>query len=419
MNYVTYIYNFCNGMLRLESDTAQLLFWIIYLYMSHTVCICSTSREISDLEGQLLSLRHLLSARANIVHDLAEGVGIDSSSGGTDDFRDNDLIGSNDKEHSKVERWLAQYIENLEVLLAERRVSEALDALEEGEHMAKEAKRKGTLSSSSIATLNTAIMDHRKKLSDQLAEAARLHSISIVELRSVVQALKCLGDGPRAHRLLLKCHHEKLESNIQTIHPSGSTSHAAYTAALSQLVFSTIAQASSDSLAIFEEEPAYASELVSWGVKQTDNFALLMKKNVLALPAASGGLRLVSECVQICFGHCSLLEARGLALSPVLSKIFRPLVQQALTAYLKRIEQSTAALAAADDWLIHYPPVSSRAFGTTASISGTIASQPKLAISGHKFNSMVQVMFLLWCQLSLLVSLVILIEPKIWDLGAL
>lgn len=364
----------------------------ICVCVSHTLCICSTSREISDLEGQLLSLKHLLSAKANIVHDLAEGVGIDSLSGGPDDLGDDDLIGSNGKENSKVERWLAKYTENLEVLLAERRVSEALDALEEGEYMAKEAKDKGNFSSSAIASLHAVIMEHRKKLSDQLAEAARLHSISVVELRSVVQALKRLGDGPRAHALLLKSHHEKLESNIQTIHPSDSTSHVAYTVALSQLFFSTIAQASSDSLSIFDEEPAYASELVSWAVKQTEIFALLMKKNVLALPAASGGLRLVSECVQICFGHCLLLEARGLSLSPVLSKIFRPLVEQALTANLKRIEQSTAALAAADDWLINYPPVSSRAFGTT-SITGTLASQPKLAISGHKFNSMVQVRF--------------------------
>lgn len=283
-------------------------------------------------------------------------------------------------------------MENLEVLLAERKVDEALAALEEAEQKAEESKNKRNLSSSAFASIHTVIMEQRKKLSDQLADTAKQPSIGIVELRSVVQAIKQLGDGPRAHALLLKCHHEKLQNNIQTIHPSGISHAVAYTAALSQLVFSTIAQAASDSLAIFDEEPAYASELVSWAVKQTESFALLMKKNVLALPAASGSLRPVAECVQICFGHCSLLEARGLALSPVLSKVFRPLVKQALDANLKRIEQSTAALAAAEDWLLNYPSVGSRSFGTK-SMSSVIVSQLKLSTSGHKLNNMVQVIF--------------------------
>lgn len=269
-------------------------------------------------------------------------------------------------------------------------MDEALATLEEGEQMAEEAKHQRGFTPSALLSLQTAIMEQRKKLADQLAEAACQSSITVVELRSAVQALKRLGDGPRAHTLLLKTHYQKLQSNMQSLWPSGSLHGVAYTAALSQLVFSTIAQAASDSLAIFDVEPAYVSELVTWAVKQTENFALLVKRHVLDLPAASGGLRPVAECVQICFGHCSLLEARGLALSSVLLKIFKPCVEQALNANLKRIEQSTAALAAADDWLLNYHPVGSRSLSTT-SIGSAIASQPKLSCSAHKFNSMVQV----------------------------
>ncbi|KAL3511198.1 hypothetical protein ACH5RR_030599 [Cinchona calisaya] len=347
-----------------------------------------TSREISDLEGQLLSLRNLLSNRANLIHSVAEGVGIRSLSDGSDGSKADDIVGI-DKGPSKVENWLAQFLETLEVLLAERRVDEALAALEEGEQMAEEAKNQRGLTPTTFLSLQTAIMEQRKKLADQLAEAACQSSISVVELRSAVQSLKRLGDGPRAHTLLLKTHYQKLQSNMQSLRPSGTLHGVAYTTALSQLVFSTIAQAASDSLAIFDEEPAYVSELVTWAVKQTENFVLLVKRHILDLPAASGGLRPVAESVHICFGHCSLLESRGLALSPVLLKIFRPCVEQALRANLKRIEQSTAALAIADDWSLNYPLIGSRGLGNT-SIGSPISSQPKLSSSANKFNSMVQ-----------------------------
>ncbi|XP_027153147.1 exocyst complex component EXO84A [Coffea eugenioides] len=380
------IRHLCIYLVDLRKASAEEMRKSVY---SNYAAFIRTSREISDLEGQLLSLRNLLSTRANLVHGLADGVGIHSLSDGPEGSKAEDVVGL-DQGPSKFENWLAQFLETLEVLLAERRVDEALAALEEGEKMAEEAEKQKSLTPSALLlSLQAAIMEKRKKLADQLAEAACQSSITIVELRSSVQALKRLGDGPRAHTLLLKTHYQKLQSNMQSLRPSGSLEGVAYTAALSQLVFSTIAQAASDSLAIFNEEPAYVSELVTWAVKQTENFALLVKRHVLDLPAASGGLRPVAESVHICFGHCSLLEARGLALSPVLLKIFRPCVERALNANLKRIEQSTAALAAADDWSLNYPPVGSRAFGTT-SIGTALSSQPRLSCSAHKFNSMVQ-----------------------------
>lgn len=171
---------------------------------------------------------------------------------------------------------------------------------------------------------------------------------------------------------------------MQSFRPSSTTYGGAYTAALSQLVFSAISQAASDSLAIFGNEPAYTSELVVWASKQTEDFALLVKRHALSSSAAAGGLRAAAECVQIAFGHCTLLEARGLALCPVLLKLFRPSVELALEANLKRIEESTAALAAADDWELTNPPSSMRQ---------TAAYQHKLSSSAHRFHLMVQDFF--------------------------
>ncbi|RWW59738.1 hypothetical protein BHE74_00033306 [Ensete ventricosum] len=347
-----------------------------------------TSKEISDLEGELLSIKNLLGAQTGLIRGLAEGVNIDSLPAGSEGSTENDISNVEDREPSELEKWVEEFPDMLEVLLAERRVDEALDALDEADRLVAEAKQKQTLGTADLSSLQNAISDHRQKLADQLAEASCQSSTYGIELRAAAAALKRLGDGPRAHTLLLSAHDQRLQYNMQVIHPTNTSYGGAYTAALSQQVFSAIAQALNDSQAVFGDE--YASELVIWSTIQAEAFAHLVKRYALASSAAAGGLRAAVECVQIAIGHCSLLEARWrLSLSSVLLKLFRPSVEQALDANLRRIEESTAALAAADDWILTYPPTGARTSNRASTVA--LGVQPKLSSSAHRFYLMVQV----------------------------
>ena len=301
-----------------------------------------------------------------------------------------DISNVEDQEPSEIQKWSADFPDLLDVLLAERRVDEALDALDEAERVAADARRTQSLTAAEISALRGAVSDNRQKLADQLAEAACQPSTRGIELRASASALKRLGDGPRAHSLLLSAHSQRLQCNLQTIHPSSTSYGGAYTAALAQQVFSVVAQALSDSVQVFGDESCYASELVTWATKQVLSFALLVKRHVLSSCAAAGGLRAAAECVQISLGHCSLLEARGLSVSAVILKQFKPSLEQALDANLRRIEESTAALAAADNWTLTYPTNSNRPLARSS--VANLALQPKLSTSAHRFNSMVQVM---------------------------
>lgn len=381
----------CTHLLELKKASAEEMRKSVYANYSAFI---RTSKEISDLEGELLSIRNLLSTQAALIHGLSEGVHMDSlsSSTGASSFLDSHV--SEDHEPSDLEKWALEFPDILDVLLAERRVDETLAALDEGEQVAADEQQKGSLNASAFSSLQNTISDCRSRLAEQLAEAAHQPSTRGAELRAAISALKRLGDGSRAHTLLLNAHYQRFQYNMQSLRPSSTSYGGAYTAALSQLVFSAIAQAASDSVAVFGEESAYASELVMWSTKQTENFALLVKRHALASSAAAGGLRAAAECVQIALGHCSLLEARGLALCPVLLKLFRPSVEQALEANLKRIEESTAALAAADDWVLTHSPATTRLFSRASNAStGGIGFQLKLSSSAHRFNSMVQEFF--------------------------
>ncbi|PON67449.1 Exocyst component Exo84, C-terminal [Parasponia andersonii] len=379
------IRHLCSYLVDLKKASAEEMRKSVY---ANYAAFIRTSREISDLEGQLLSMRNLLSSQAGFVHSLAEGVRLDSMSSDQEDSTSEDTSKEN-RELSKMENWLGEFLDTLEVLLAEKRVEQALAALDEGEKIVEEANQRQALNPSSLLSLQAAITEQRQKLADQLAETMSQHSIRGVELRSAVLALKKLGDGSRAHTLLLSSHQQRLETGIRSLRSPSALCGGAYTTTFSQLVFSTIAQAAGDSLVAFGEEPAYTSELVTWAVKQTETLAFHLKRHVLVSSVASGGLRVAAECVQVCLGHCSLLEARGLALSSVLLRLFRPFIEQALGTSLKRIEQSSAALAAADDWSLVYP-AGTRPLCSTMSIGNVNACQPKLSSSAHKFNSMVQ-----------------------------
>ncbi|RLN17115.1 exocyst complex component EXO84B-like [Panicum miliaceum] len=382
------IRHLCSYLQDLKKASAEEMRRSVY---ANYAAFIRTSKEISDLEGELLSVRNLLSTQSALIHGLSEGVQIDSLSTGLEGSAEQDISTVEDQEPSEIWKWSTDFPDMLDVLLAERRVDEALDALDEAEQIAADAKQKGTLNTADILALKRAISENRQKLADQLAEAACQSSTCGVELRAAASALKRLGDGPRAHSLLLSAHNQRLQLNMQTIQPSSTSYGGAYTASLAQQVFRVIAQALSDSAEVFGDEPAYMSELVTWATKQAMSFSLLVKRHALASCAAGGGLRAAAECVKIALGYSELLEARGLSLSAVLMKQFRPSVEQALDSNLRRIEESTAALAAADDWVLTYPPTGIRPFARSS--AGSLALQPKLSSSAHRFNSMVQDFF--------------------------
>ncbi|KAG7537296.1 Cullin repeat-like-containing domain superfamily [Arabidopsis suecica] len=371
----------CSYLLDLKRASAEEMRRSVY---ANYPAFIRTSKEISDLEGELSSIRNLLSTQATLIHGLADGVNIDDDKV-SDESLANGLLKFEDNGLSDLEKWATEFPDHLDTLLAERRVDEALAAFDEGEILMSQANEKHTLSSSVLSSLQFAVAERKQKLADQLAKAACQPSTRGGELRSAIAALKRLGDGPRAHTVLLDAHFQRYQYNMQSLRPSSTSYGGAYTAALSQLVFSAISQASSDSLGIFGKEPAYSSELVTWATKQTEAFSLLVKRHALASSAAAGGLRAAAECAQIALGHCSLLEARGLSLCPVLLRHFKPIVEQALEANLKRIEENTAAMAAADDWVLTCPPAGSRHAST--------AFQNKLTSSAHRFNLMVQDFF--------------------------
>eukprot|EP00249_Psilotum_nudum_P020963 c27915_g2_i1 orf=912-3290(-) len=381
------IRNLCSELLSLKKISAEEMRRSVY---ANYTAFIRTSQEISDLEKELLAMRNLLSNQVALVHGLAEGVQVENVTNGAEVTFENISHFEDDFMPSEWEKHAQALSDRLDVLLAERRFDEALVVLDEGEKIVSDTTYKEQLvSATASSSLQAAMLDCRARIAEQLVEAACQPSVRGNELRATIASLDKLGEGARAHTLLLKSHHERLQYNIQGLHPHGTSYGESYTAALSQLTFSAIAQAAKDSFAVFGEQHSYASEFMLWARNETENFAMLLKWHVLSPTIANGGLRAAAECVQIAFDHCSLLEVQGLALLPVLLKLFHPSVEKALEVKLKCIDESFSALAAVDDWVLVYssaPCSASRMSPTAAGLPAPV----KLSSSAHRFHAMVQ-----------------------------
>lgn len=354
--------------------------------------ICSVSKELVNIHDDMLSVRSLLFTQIALVHDLAEKVHIETLYASHECSAVDDVPDVEDEEPPNAEKWLVEFPDMLNVLLAERRVDEAWDALHEGENVAAEARENKTLNPAALSMLQDAITEGRRRLSDYLVEVASQPIICGAELRATVLAIKRLGDGSLAHTLLLKAHDRRLEYKMNYLFPLSASYGQAYTARLSRLVFNAVSRAASDSLAVFGNDPAYEPELSIWSANKIEVFAFVVKKDVIPSIPASAGLRAVVECVQIALCHYSLLEDQRHDLYLVLTEHFRPSVEQALEANFKRIEKEIASLAAVDDWVLTYPPSVTHKNGCSdASFGSRTAPQPRLSCSAHLLNSLVRV----------------------------
>ncbi|PPS18557.1 hypothetical protein GOBAR_AA02019 [Gossypium barbadense] len=327
------------------------------------------SEEVVEMEHELVELRKHISSQGIIVQDLMTGVCRELEEWNQENADTNDPPLDPKK---------------IDVLLAEHKVEEALEALE-----AEERNFSGD-SSTESSSYKSSFLERKAMLEDQLTEIAELPAVSANELKKALSGLIKLGKGPSAQLLLLKSRGSRLQKNIEVFLPSCSVCPKTFPAALSRLVFSMISLTTRESGLIFGDNPVYTNRVVQWAEWEIEFFVRLVKENAPPSETISA-LRAASICVQDSLNYCLLLESQGLKLSKLLLVLLRPYLEEVLELNFRRARKAVFDSMEVDENL----PLSPH-FVSAVSAFAT-SSNSVLVDSGMKFLYIIS----LWWSLSL------------------
>lgn len=312
------------------------------------------SDEVVEMEHELIELQKHISAQGILVQDLMSGVCREleewnKANGDIHEAQQDPQIGElQDPFPNNIVDAKTIFLEKIDVLLAEHKVEEAIEALDVEERNSPDLKSSGDTSPTEASSYRSAFLKRKAMLEDQLVEITEQPLVGTLELKKALSGLIKLGKGPLAHQLLLKSYGSRLQKSIEAFLPACSSCPKTYSATLSKLVFSLISLTTKESGSIFGDDPAYTNRIVQWAEWEIESFVRLVKEN--APPSESiSALRAASICIQASLSHCSLLESQGLKLSKLLMVLLRPYIEEVLELNFRRARRVILDLDAIDE----------------------------------------------------------------------
>ncbi|XP_030548811.1 exocyst complex component EXO84C isoform X2 [Rhodamnia argentea] len=319
------------------------------------------SEEVVEMKHELTEMQKHISSQGLLVQDLVTGVCSEledwnKSCSVNDVAEENPLVCEEQDSTPSVlcnERMIL--LDNIDVLLAEHKVEEAMEALVAEERKTPELKGSADNLSEEAHSYRLAFLERKATVEDQLVELAEQPLVNIDERRKALSFLIKLGKGPSAHQLLLKSFGSRLQTRIDVFLPSSSLCPRIFSATLAKLVFSGISAITKESGLVFGDNPAYTNRVVQWAEWEIEYFVRLVKENAPSSETVSA-LHAACLCIQASLSYCSLLESQGLKLSKLLLVLLRPYIEEVLELNFRRARKAVLNLLESEENL----PVSPR-----------------------------------------------------------
>ncbi|XP_047150645.1 exocyst complex component EXO84C [Vigna umbellata] len=275
------------------------------------------------------------------------------------------------------------FLENIDVLVAEHKFEEALEALEAEEKNSGELKGSGNNSSDDVSSYKSALSERKAMLEQLLVGISEQPSISFPELKKALNGLIKLGKGPRAHQTMLKFYKSHLQKRIEAFLPSSSLCPETFPSTLSKIVFSVISLTIKQSALIFGDNPVYTNRIVQWAEWEIEYFVRVVKENA-PLSETVSALRAACICTQASLNYCSILESQGLKMSKLLLVLLRPSVEEVLESNFRRARRVVLDIAESAECC----PLSPQFVSSLSSIATSSSSM--LVESGMRFMHIVE-----------------------------
>lgn len=342
--------------------------------------------EVVEMEHELTELRKHISAQGILVQDLENGVlhELDEliKAGEQEDLPELQTCELDDLSCNNTSDVKGVFLERFDILLAEQKLQDALEALEVEEKSSPELRSAGDISSN-VSVYKAAFLKRKAMLEDQLVKVSGQPSLADAELKQALCGLLKLGKGPLAHQIMLKRYASRLRNKVEAFAPSCYLYPETYAATLSKIVFSFISLAAKESHSTFGDDPVYTNKVVQWAEEEIESFVRLVKEHGPASETVTA-LRAAGVCIQASLRNCQILESQGINLSKLLMVVLRPYVEEVLEMNFRRARRVFLEIAYNDE-----SPLLSPRFLSPLS---AFASSPDNALisSALKFTSIVK-----------------------------
>ncbi|RDX62147.1 Exocyst complex component EXO84C [Mucuna pruriens] len=347
------------------------------------------SEEAVEVKHELIELQKHISAQGILVQDLMTGVCREleewnQSSNDVAEIQHEPELPElleplpNERNDQKI-----LFLENIDVLLAEHKFEEALEALDAEEKNSAELKGSGNNSSDDVSSYKSALLERKAMLEEQLVEITEQPSVSFPELKTALNGLIKLGKGPRAHQQMLNFYQSNLQKRIEALLPSSSLCPETFSSTLSKIVFSVISLTIKESALIFGDNPVYTNRIVQWAESNVEYFVRVVKENA-PLSETVSALRAASICIQASLNYCSILESQGLKMSKLLLVLLHSSVEEVLESNFRRARRAVLDMAESAECC----PLSPQ-FASSLSVIAT-SSSSMLVESGMRFMHIVE-----------------------------
>jgi hypothetical protein len=305
----------------------------------------STSKEISNLEVDMLELRNHLTEVNAVIKGL-QNVALNTTAAPPQQRIRQAASGDSSSVISDI-HWLLELPDELDILTSERLFEAAVSLVERAEKLKEKEKGATGRYDAVFKSIKEAYDARVQALSASLLKDLQNPALKKTESRTVITFLTRLGFAKTARQIFLETRARKIRSDVSKLKYDNNTS--LYVNELARVVFTAIDSTCDDFQHCFGKDSTMTSGFVVWTIQEMANILSLFRRHVF-FSSDIDNFTLVGKCFEITTAHCKMLEQRGLSLTFYLRQTFHKDLVSVINNYYQRMEATFAKQLTEESW---------------------------------------------------------------------
>ncbi|KAF9185216.1 exocyst complex component exo84, partial [Haplosporangium sp. Z 27] len=256
-------------------------------------------------------------------------------------------------------RWLAEFTDELDVMIAQRELDLAVAGIEKATVMLSQM----TLTAAKLEETRKRLDERVSRLSKTIIVDLSQTHITRVAVQRNVEWLERLGCLDQARDVFLGNRTKVVRQRISQVKPKKDP--ILHVEELAMIVFTSIKN-TSEWFELSFKDPKMSSAVVKWAKQEIEHFADIYKNIVFG--SEQSNFQVIADCAKIATEQCNKLRDAGLDLAFVLDTAFMPFLIETIAEHERRCLERMDAIIEHDD----FASLSGEELGSSTPLSGSM-----------------------------------------------